>query len=106
MKRKVLFFSIILIMATLLLSACSSVNKESEQKQDDELILAIGGEPEDGFDPTTGWGRYGSPLLQSKLLKYDQDFNIQYDLATDYAVSDDGLTWAVELRDDVKFSDG
>lgn len=106
MKRRVLLFSIILIMATLLLSACSSANKESDKQKDKELILAIGGEPEDGFDPTTGWGRYGSPLFQSKLLKYDKDFNIQYDLATDYAVSDDGLTWTVELRDDVKFSDG
>src|SRR5699024_6296154 len=72
----------------------------------DELVLAVDGEPEDGFDPTTGWGRYGSPLFQSTLLKYDQDFNIEHDLAENYEVSDDGLTWTVEIRQDSKFSDG
>lgn len=39
--------------------------------QRDELILAIGGESEDGYDPTLGWGRYGSPLFQSTLLRRD-----------------------------------
>ncbi len=72
----------------------------------DELILSVGGEPEDGFDPTTGWGRYGSPLFQSTLLKYNKDFDIQSDLAEHYEVSDDGLIWTVAIRDDVQFSDG
>ena len=30
----------------------------------DELVLAVGTEPEGGFDPTTGWGQYGSPLFR------------------------------------------
>lgn len=72
----------------------------------DELILAIGGEPEGGFDPTTGWGRYGSPLFQSTLLKRNRNMEIAHDLATGYQVSDDGLTWTVTLREDVLFSDG
>lgn len=71
-----------------------------------ELRLAIGGEPEDGFDPTLGWGRYGSPLFQSTLLKLDAGMNIVSDLATDYEVSEDGLTWTLHLRDDAHFSDG
>lgn len=71
-----------------------------------ELVLAVGGEPDDGFDPTTGWGRYGSPLFQSTLLTRDDDLNVVNDLATGYSVSDDGLTWTVTIRDDVKFSDG
>lgn len=28
------------------------------------------------------------------------------DLATDYSVSEDGMTWTVTIRDDVKFTDG
>lgn len=76
------------------------------EKQKDELVLAIGSEPETGFDPTTGWGRYGSPLFQSTLLKRDNDLKIVNDLATDYEVSEDGMVWTVYLRDDVKFSDG
>jgi peptide/nickel transport system substrate-binding protein len=72
----------------------------------DELVLAIGSEPEAGFDPTKGWGRYGSPLFQSTLLKRDDHLDIVNDLAAGYAVSDDRLTWTVTLREDVVFSDG
>ena len=70
------------------------------------LHLAIGGEPDDGFDPTLGWGRYGSPLFQSTLLQRDANLDIQLDLATDYSVSEDGLVWTVTIRDDATFSDG
>ncbi|NJL45338.1 MAG: ABC transporter substrate-binding protein [Leptolyngbyaceae cyanobacterium SM2_3_12] len=72
----------------------------------EQIVLAIGGESEEGYDPTLGWGRYGSPLFQSTLLKRDADLNIVNDLATDYTVSEDGLTWTVTIRDDVVFSDG
>ncbi len=72
----------------------------------EQIVLAIGGESEEGYDPTLGWGRYGSPLFQSTLLKRDADLNIVNDLATDYSVSDDGLTWTVAIRDDAVFSDG
>ncbi|WP_338707910.1 ABC transporter substrate-binding protein [Paenibacillus amylolyticus] len=72
----------------------------------DELVLAVGTEPEGGFDPTTGWGQYGSPLFQSTLLKRDAKLQLVNDLATTYSVSEDGLTWTVTLRNDVKFSDG
>ncbi|MGH8929861.1 MAG: ABC transporter substrate-binding protein [Egibacteraceae bacterium] len=71
-----------------------------------EIRLAIGGESEDGYDPTLGWGRYGSPLFQSTLLRRDAELNIVPDLATTYEVSDDGLVWTVKIREGVKFSDG
>ncbi|MEV8376466.1 ABC transporter substrate-binding protein [Kribbella sp. NPDC056861] len=71
-----------------------------------ELRLAIGGESEDGYDPTLGWGRYGAPLFQSTLLARDADLKIVNDLATRHTVSADGLVWTVDLRDDAKFSDG
>lgn len=69
----------------------------------EQVVLAIAGESEEGYDPTLGWGRYGSPLFQSTLLKRDQDLNIVNDLATDYSISDDGKTWTVKLRDGVVF---
>lgn len=71
-----------------------------------ELRLAIGGESEEGYDPTLGWGRYGSPLFQSTLLARDADLGLRNDLATGYEVSEDGLTWTVRIRDDVTFTDG
>ncbi|MBW7455508.1 ABC transporter substrate-binding protein [Paenibacillus sepulcri] len=90
----------------LLLAGCSSSPKESGSTGKDELILAVGAEPETGFDPTTGWGRYGSPLFQSTLLKRDDDLRIENDLATGYEVSDDGTVWTVKLRSNVVFTDG
>lgn len=72
----------------------------------DSLTLAIGGESEEGYDPTLGWGAYGNPLFQSTLLKRDAKLDIVKDLATNYALSDDRLTWTVDIRDDVLFSDG
>jgi len=72
----------------------------------EQIVLAIGGESEEGYDPTLGWGRYGSPLFQSTLLKRDADLDIVNDLATDYTVSEDGLTWTVTIREDAVFSDG
>lgn len=72
----------------------------------EQIVLAGGGESEEGYDPTLGWGRYGSPLFQSTLLKRDQDLNIVNDLATDYSVSEDGKTWTLTLREDAVFTDG
>jgi len=69
-----------------------------------EIVVAIGGEPDDGFDPLLGWGRYGSPLFQNTLLRYDADMNIVGDLATDWQVQ--GEQWTIELRQDVTFHDG
>lgn len=72
----------------------------------DEIVLAIGGESDDGYDPTLGWGRYGSPLFQSTLLRRDETLNVVNDLATGYTVSDDRLVWTVTIREDAQFSDG
>ena len=65
-------------------------------------------EPESGFNPLTGWGcghQNYNPLVQSCLFKTDKNGEIVPDLATDYKISSDGLTWTVNIRDDVKFSD-
>ncbi len=93
-----------------LLASCShaSAPKDSSPAAParTELTLAIGGERSEGYDPTTGWGRYGSPLFQSTLLTRDNDLRIVPDLAESYQVSDDGLVWTVKIRRDAKFSDG
>ncbi len=70
------------------------------------LVLAVGGEPEAGFDPIMGWGRYGNPLFQATLLKLDANLEMVGDLATSWTLSEDRLTWTISLRQDAKFSDG
>ena len=65
-------------------------------------------EPKAGFNPLTGWGcghQNYNPLVQSCLFKTDSNGTIVPDVATDYSISDDGKTWTVNLRNDIKFSD-
>lgn len=88
------------------LTSCADGGTSTAAEAPTELRLAIGGEPEDGFDPTLGWGRYGSPLFQSTLLTRDADLEVVPELATGWSVSEDGLVWTVDLRTDAVFTDG
>lgn len=110
MTKKLMGFIVIASLAiSMMVAGCSSSKSSDKNKVErpkDELVLAFGAEPATGFDPTTGWGRYGSPLFQSTLLKRDDELNIVNDLATGYEVSEDGKVWTVSLRDDVNFADG
>ena len=77
----------------------------------DEVVVTMPAtsEPESGFDPAYGWGageHVHEPLIQSTLTKTTEDLKIEKDLATDYQVSPDGLTWTVTIRDDAAFTDG
>ncbi|GAA0286659.1 peptide/nickel transport system substrate-binding protein [Gracilibacillus halotolerans] len=103
MKR---YYFILLILSVLLLGCNAKGEEMTTNGQPDHLVLAIGSEPEQGFDPTTGWGSYGSPLFQSTLLRLDENLQIQYDLATEYTISEDGRIWTVTLRQDAYFSNG
>ncbi|MBX9469132.1 MAG: ABC transporter substrate-binding protein [Rhizobium sp.] len=88
------------LLATALLSGTALAAPKSQ------LVLAIGGEPEGGYDPLTGWGRYGHPLFQSTLLTRDAELKTKPDLATEWTLSGDRLTWTIKLRPDTQFSDG
>lgn len=70
------------------------------------LVLALGAEPEQGFDPLKGWGSHEAPLFQSTLLRRDASLKLVGDLATGWQLSGDRLRWTVTLRDDARFSDG
>lgn len=103
-----------LLIGVVAISGCTDTNMEVADTEEttatnDELIAAVGthgGEPESGFNPITGWGYNHEPLIQSTLFKKDSNGDLINDLATDYTVSDDGITWIVTIRDDVKFHDG
>ncbi len=86
------------------LVAGSALPAAAAQRTD--LVLALGGEPETGYDPLLGWGSYGHPLFQSTLLKRDADLETEMDLATEWTLSDDRLVWTIEIRPDAVFSDG
>ena len=106
MRRSTWFRAAAVVVAGVALASCSSGGHRASGAMPTELRLAIGGESEEGYDPTLGWGRYGSPLFQSTLLARDADLGIVNDLATKHSVSPDGLVWTVDVRTDAKFSDG
>ncbi len=98
---------------TVLLSGCQGGSQAGSNSgnRTDSVVIAMGptSEPEAEFDPAYGWGageHVHEPLIQSTLTVTNKDLTIGYDLALDYRVSEDGLTWQVTIRDDVKFTDG
>ncbi|MBF0235808.1 MAG: ABC transporter substrate-binding protein [Desulfamplus sp.] len=72
----------------------------------DSIVLAVGGENAEGYDPILGWGSYGNPLFHSTLLKRNADLEIVPDLAEEWTLSKDRLTWSIKIRKSVLFSDG
>lgn len=105
MNKKIGFITF-LFLSLLLLNSCSNNKKANSTKnKSSELVLAVGVEPDEGFDPITGWGQYGAPLIQSTLLTYDKGFELQKDLAEEYSIDEDRLTWTVKINEDVEFSD-
>lgn len=106
--------SMILLVGTL--AGCSNTSNESsdsskktgveQRKENNELVVAVGAEPEAGFDAITGGHGSITKLFFSTLMKRDKELGWENDLAKDYKISDDKLTWTVTIRDDVKFTDG
>ena len=72
----------------------------------DELTLALTPVAIKGLDPLVYTLANGVPLIQSTLLTTDKNMEITYDLADEYQVSNDKLTWEFKLRDDAYFSNG
>lgn len=105
MNRKRFSLLVTLFVAVGLLVGCGSTGGVHTPSED-ELILAFGYEPEEGWDPIKGSTHYGTSLFQTGLFKRDIDLNIVEDLAESYELSDDGCTYTVTLRPDIKFSDG
>ncbi|MBK5075025.1 ABC transporter substrate-binding protein [Budviciaceae bacterium CWB-B4] len=91
------------LFALCLLTAAAST---SVIAQNHTLKLAIGAEPSEGFDPLLGWSHGSYVLLHSPLLRQNADLSWQPVLVNSYKLSDDGLTWTVHLKPDLKFSDG
>ena len=113
-KNMARLLSLVLVMGTL--AGCSNTSSSDsdnktksaveQRKENNELVVAVGGEPEAGFDAITGGHGSITKVFFSTLMKRDKELGWENDLATNYKVSDDKLTWTVTIRDDVKFTDG
>lgn len=106
--------SMVLLVGTL--AGCSNTSNEGsdsskksgveQRKENNELVVAVGAEPEAGFDAITGGHGSITKVFFSTLMKRDKELGWENDLATEYKISDDKLTWTVTIRDDAKFTDG
>ena len=124
MKKRILSLLLALLLLTCLLAGCSSSpsgggddtsasadtaastqqNPPADTPRED-VVIAISSEP-DTLDPCQGWGHGTTPLVPITLVEYKQDMSFTNDLATNYFLSEDGLTWTFTLREDVSFTDG
>lgn len=84
----------------------SAATGREARKVNGQIIVAIGGEPETGFDPSTGGHGSITKVFFSTLFMRDKELGWTNDLAEGYKVSDDKLTWTVTIRDDAVFTDG
>ena len=94
-------FAVALLASTLLLaSACS----ESDDRYGGSVRVALFAAPT-GFHPLLDRGVVGQ-LLFNGLVKPSESLEYVPDIAKSWSISDDGLIWDFELRDDVEFHDG
>ncbi|MEG0873683.1 MAG: ABC transporter substrate-binding protein [Clostridiales bacterium] len=112
MKKKLLLV-LCCVFALVAFTACGGGGKDADTAKNDgstvTVAMGVNSEPTAGFDTSANWGcaeHCHEPLIQSTLVNTDKDMNIVNDLATEYGVSDDLLTWTFKIRDDVKFTDG
>lgn len=95
---------------TLSLTGCGG-NDQSKPKttvKKDSAVVYLGtrSEPRMGFDPMKGFANPdGISIFHSNLLKLNEDLTFEKEVAQDYKISEDGLTYTFTLKD-IKCSDG
>lgn len=109
--KKLAALMLILALTVTSLAGCgkdreTKVSGREARAANNELIVAIGEEPETGFDSTTGSHGSITKVFFSTLFKRDKQLGWANDLATGYQVSPDKLTWTITIRDDAMFTDG
>ncbi|MBP1991065.1 ABC transporter substrate-binding protein [Paenibacillus eucommiae] len=122
MKRWMMTMLSVVMVATLLISCSSKPNTNQSPSPDASVkpsdspdggkasdgILRIGGGPQEKFQ--SAWGDYGGFVRTSlfrRLLMLDTNMQpVHKDLAADYTISDDQMTYTFTIHDGVKWHDG
>lgn len=91
------------------MAACGSTNSEGQQDADasgekNEVVIGFNEVPSN-YDPLNGFYN-GVQILYSALVRTDKNMEVVADLAAEYKVEDDAMTYIFTLRDGAKFSDG
>lgn len=106
MKKKIVAALLILASVTMMFTGCGSSGGKDQAAETDKTQVTIGFSSEPtSWDPCTGYGSTG-PIIFSTLLEVNGKNELVNDLATEYKISDDALTWTYKIRDDAYFTDG
>lgn len=109
-RRRYLTEAVLVLAISCILQASAvyagSLNGRDARRSADELTVAIGEEPETGFDPSAGSHGSITRVFFSTLFRRDTELGWENDLALGYEVSEDRLSWTVKIRDDAYFTDG
>ncbi len=100
----------VLLMIT---AGCGAVDEDAGSVDSDveyasEIVYGLRADPET-LDPQRAIDQPSAQVLvniYNALLQLGDDGQLEPDLAEDYEITDDGLTWTFYLRDDVQFHDG
>ena len=105
MKRKQAGLWACIFVLCITLIGCGERKQSSDTKTD---VTAFVGTNifEGSLDPVKGAMSYGYSFTNNALLKVDLNSEYIGDLATDWEISEDSLTYTFHLRKGVKFSDG
>lgn len=89
-------------------AADQSVTDATSDEQQRIVTISLDPEPAvlSAFANTGGTTVLVSPKVLEGLLEYDHQLNPAAQLATDWSISDDGLTYDFQLRPDVRWHDG
>lgn len=116
MKSKTIASLLLAVVLCFGLTACSGEEEANSEGAAEENVVTLteSWDFSDGFYPVVtessssdGFGaQYWNRNFYNTLVCYDENGEIEGELAEEWGVSDDGLTYTFTLRDGVSFSDG
>ncbi len=106
--RKIAAVIALLCLGAVVLTGCGGSSSGSGSGTDGEGISIYVGETifDSSLDPVKGAFSYGYPVINNALTKVTPESTYAGDLALDWEVSSDALTYIFHLREGVTFHDG
>lgn len=106
--RKIAAVIALLCLGAVVLTGCGGSSSGSGSDTDGDGISIYVGETifDSSLDPVKGAFSYGYPVINNALTKVTPESTYAGDLALDWEVSSDALTYTFHLREGVTFHDG